>query len=310
MASYDILGHYAAEKQMKIITHYRKDVWRDRPVDCYADSVVRELEARGHEVTHKDINQEVDFKGHDLYLDLDNGRDQEGNFHYLQEKVSIPSAVWWIDSHGHPSLHKRLAKNYDTVFFAVWARRDLFVKHIDAHWLPNATDLKWFDGERYNLEPEFDFGFFGSRGGLDRADKLKEICAANEWTLDVRELGKSYRHRWPATAEAMAKCKFLFNRGQKHDGPNLRVLESMAMKKPLICDYDKFDATHRMFKMYEHYIPYEAYTFDGLEEACRWIIDNPNTAANIANSAYQEVKSNHLIGNRVDQILEVVCAKG
>jgi hypothetical protein len=43
---------------MKIIAHYRKDVWRDRPVDCYADSVVRELEARGHEVTHKDINQE------------------------------------------------------------------------------------------------------------------------------------------------------------------------------------------------------------------------------------------------------------
>ena len=293
---------------MKILAHYRKDIWRDKPVDCYADSVVRELNAKGHEVTHRNPKEEVNFKDFDLYLDIDNGRDQEGNFNYLTERIPIPSAVWWIDSHGHSTLHKRLAVNYDTVFFAVWARRDLFAKHPKAHWLPNATDFRWFCGEEHKVEPEFDFGFFGSKGGLDRTDKLKEICAEEGWTFDIREIGKPYRHKWPATAEAMAKCRILFNRGQKHDGPNLRVLESMAMKRPLICDYDPEDATHRMFKMCEHYIPYEAYTFDGLKEACEWAINNPDMVAGMAKAAYKEVKENHLISHRVVEMLEVLNA--
>lgn len=297
---------------MKIMVAHRTQHYKGKPTETYARSMVRTLRKLGHEVIEAPKGRlKVDeaYKSMDLLLDVDSGRDEQGKllWHAETERVPCKSALYLIDSHGYPSLHKRIARNYDNIFFAVWDKRDLFAKHPSAHWCPNFTDLKWFNGINYPLTGyENDFGFFGSKGGLDRADPMIEIAKANKWTYSVREVVRGGKHRWPATAEAMAACEFLFNRGQKHDSPNLRVIESMAMNRPLITDFDPRSGMNKLFESGTHYLGYEYFSYKGLEEAMRWCVDNPHKSKEMARRAYAEVKANHLVGNRIDQILEVV----
>lgn len=278
----------------------------------YSLSMVKALQNLGHEVIqvpkgrlpNEDIYDRVD-----LLLDIDCGRDKEGSlgWHCASEKVSCKSAVYFIDSHGHPSDHRRASKQYDHVFFAVYAKRDLFATHPSAHWSPNFTDLKWFNGEDYPLTGfEYDFGFFGSKGGLDRTKPLIEICNDQKWTHHVGQICPSGKHQWPGTARAMAACRNLFNKSQKHDGPNLRVMESMAMKRPLVMDNDSTSGMNRLFTPGVHYMPYEYFTYEGLEGSMKWMMENPKKSQIMAELAYKEVKEKHLVEHRIEQIMEVV----
>jgi len=188
----------------------------------------------------------------------------------------------------------------------VWARRDLFTGHASAHWLPNSTDLMWFDQSKYPLSnAQYNFGFFGSKKGLNRADPLKQLCEENSWSYDIRQVNGSYKHRWPYTAEAMGACRVLFNHGQKHD-LNLRIFESLAMNRPLINDVDRSSGIEQIIVSGTHYVPYQSYSYHGLIEAMTWVMNNPERAKEIALAGYHEIKKNHLVSNRVDQILEVI----
>lgn len=281
------------------------------PVETYARCVHRAFEAAGHEVVNVYGAQTVwcpqDF---DVYIELDNGRDAEGKLGFGQQftrsdiQLTIPKAVWFIDSHGQPDLHKSIAPYYDHVFFAVWDKRELFHEHKSAHWCPNATDPQFFY-PIYSGHP-FDFGFFGSKTGLDRADKMVEICLRRGWTYDVRQIGGGpFKHKWPRTCEAMNNCKVLFNHGQKHDAPNLRVLESMAVGRPLISDLEPRSGMGRLFLPNEHYLAYESYTQNGLEEQMEWALANLDRCHSMALHAQKLVLEHHLIKNRVKQMLEV-----
>lgn len=301
---------------MRIALAYRQDVRANKPVTCYASCVRDELELCGYQVVCAGENHDIphisqlDQNDFDFLLEIDNGRNLKGDLPFQQPEVrwSIPNAVWFIDSHGNPTLHKRLAGQWQHVFFAVWFRRDLFLKHPKAHWCPNATDLHWFNYKDQSLiEKQFDFGFFGSKGGLSRADKLKEVCEKNGWSYDIRQISKTGRHKWPMCSAAMAACHNLFNRSQKHDGPNQRVMESMAMRRPLLCDStDPGDGMAKLFVEGYHYVGYNGFTYEDLEEKCKWILDNPDEAERIAINGYNEVKQKHTIHNRVNQILDTV----
>ena len=272
----------------------------------------------GHQFPTIESFPNLDLADH--VLEIDSGRDKHGDFCYLipafkrrlpkglrgRDGPLPPTSVWFIDSHGQPTLHKRLSEHYDHVFYAVWARRSLFSSHKSVHWAPCATDLKWFNREDQSAVPvEYDFGFFGSKHGLYRADPLKHYCERRDWSFKICQINRPTRHMWPFTAEAMASCKFLFNCGQKHDGPNQRVLESMAMGRPLITEDDPQDGMSKIFKPWEHFIPYEAYTYEGLEGAMYYAKAFPRHTKEIAENAYEEVKENHTIGSRVDKMLEV-----
>lgn len=295
---------------MKILVAHNWSYWNSRPVETYARSMIRDLQYRDHEVfetVKATPKSDKMYKEIDLLLDIDCGRDANGNlnWHGQDKKPNVLSAVYFIDSHGYPSLHKRIAKNYDHVFFAVWDKRDLFAGHPSAHWCPNFTDLVWFDGADYPEEGTIDFGFFGSKGGLGRAKPLIEITSANGWTHDVRQVNRGERHRWPDTARAMSVCRNLFNKAQKHDGPNLRVFESMCINRPLICDQDQRSGLDKLFQPWVHYIPYN-YDYTNLEGAMKWCMNNSGDAKAIANAAYNEVKSKHLVKHRMDFMLEVI----
>jgi hypothetical protein len=306
-----------------IILSYARKTDETGELPTYDLSVFDALVNRGHNVMRIGENQEgyqkvseipsSEFKSYDLFLDLDCGKNKQGyqHFQYVDERAPIPSAVRFIDTHGHPSLHKRIARNYDHVFFAVWARRDAFVKHPSVHWCPNASDDKWFDFDMFPLEwfhPKVDFGFFGSKGGLSRANELVDICnkIPSNFSYDVREVGKTFKRRWPRTAQQMATCRYLFNHGQKHDGPNQRVIESMLMNRPLITDRDKTDGMVKLFQEGEHYLGYDSRS--QLFDQMRWLKSNEDLAKSMAFRAYRLVKEKHLVRHRVDQILEVCFA--
>jgi len=285
------------------------------PVESYARCVHRAFEALGHTVENVYGHNTVWCPQHfDIYIELDNGRDAEGNLGFGSQfdrsdiQLNIPTVVWFVDSHGHPELHKALASHYGHVFFAVWDKRDLFKGHKSAHWCPNATDPRFFYPTSWR--PQLDFGFFGSKPGLDRADKMIELCQKHGWTYDVRQIGGGgYKHKWPRTCEAMNNCKVLFNHGQKHDAPNLRVLESMAIGRPLISDLEPRSGMGRLFTPDEHYLAYESYTQNGLEEKMSYAMDNLECCHRMAANAQKLVLDHHLIKNRIAQMLEVFNVK-
>lgn len=304
---------------MKILVAHYGRMFDTAPIETYARSMIRALRERGHEVVESPKTPpqaKLVYKEVDLLIDIDCGRDEKGElrWHAEKEKPGCPSVVYFIDSHGHPELHRRIAPRYDHVFFAVWDKRDLFAKHPSAHWCPNFTDAMWFDKDRFTANIHFQFGFFGSKGGLDRANPMKEIANKNGWKVRVDQIRKDGRQRWPYTGQAMRECQFLFNHGQKHDGPNLRVMESMLIGRTLLNDVDDRSGMGKLFEPGVHYVPYGsfsngAYSYDGLEESMQWCIDNEVSARCIAGVAYNEVKAKHLVENRIDQILEVVRVK-
>lgn len=299
---------------MKILLAHRTDRYIHKPVESYSRSMVRVLREKGHDVIETDkkpLKNDDGYKNFDLLLDIDCGRDTEGRLDWHgndRKPPHIKSAVYFIDSHGYPELHAKLAKRYDHVFFAVWHRRDLFAGHQSAHWCPNFTDLKWFNGEKYPSAntATYDFGFFGSKGGLIRAKPLVQYANDRGWRHDVRQINAGHKHRWPDTAAAMANCRVLFNHQQKHDGPNLRVMESMAMLRPLICDRDPESGMDKLFEPWKHYVPYQSYTYEGLHQAMDWIMQFPKEREYIAQQAYGEVTRKHLVEHRIEQILEVI----
>jgi hypothetical protein len=304
-----------AVSSRNIVVNLIKFNYKDALVQTYSQSVVRELKALGHEVTEigpgTDWQHDFDFRGFDLVVDLDCGRNPNTgdlSFRFTNTPSPIPSVVWFIDSHGHPSLHHRLARNYDHVFFAVWSKRDLFASHRSAHWCPNATDSNWFNSSFQSPHPSYDFGFFGSKMGLVRATPMKEICTNHAWSCDVRQISTVNKHRWPHTANAMGNCKVLFNHGQKHDGPNLRVVESMAMGLPLISDQDASSGMDKLFTPWEHYYPYEYGSYVDLEHVMKLAMNDYVKSLNMGELAMQEVHAKHLIKHRVQQMMEVAFA--
>ena len=287
---------------------------RGNPVKTYSHSTHQALLDLGHSVTPMGEGHGIEGFQHllppaldkyDLFLDVDSGRNNDGELAFQTEKAPLPSAVRYIDTHGHPSLHKRLAKNYDHVFFAVWDKRDIFTHHPSVHWCPNASDAKYFYKdilpEVHDSRP-FDIGFFGTKGGIDRADVLGPMGERNKWKVDVREIGKN-GGRWPKTAEAMAHCKVLFNHGQKHDGPNQRVIESMLMERPLVNNRDPRDGMSELFTEGEHYLGYDSDS--ELANNIQWCLREPSLALSMARRAYTLAVAKHQVKHRVEQIMEV-----
>jgi hypothetical protein len=309
---------------MKIILGYRLPLDpKGKPLETYARSFHYYLKQAGHTVLpvgeghpFNDINTIGDvWKSFDLWIDIDNGRNTKGDlrFQYAYQdrtdKVRMPSAVRFIDSHGNPTLHHRAARAYDHIFFTVWDKRDLFANHSSAHWAPCASDERWF-GKTEVITHSYCVGFFGTRGGLERADDLIAVCKGRSSSFDVREIGRKSGIKWPETSIAMNQCQVLFNRGQKHDGPNQRVIESMLTGRPLISDRDERCGMSKLFVENEHYLAYSSPAELGI--VFDWALSEcgpENTLAlDMAERARLLVKEKHLIQHRVAQVLEV-CQK-
>ena len=297
--------------RMKILFAYYKSYYNNEEVPTYGTCMVRELRALGHDVIEsgKERFDDLDkYKRFDLLIDLDSGRNVKGEYewHLANGPVPIPSVAYLIDTHGKPDIHARVAARADHVFFAPWVKRDVFSDHESSHWAPCATDLTYFNLGQRAEEPSFNFGFFGSKGGLSRADAMIEICKKHSFTYDVRQIAGQYKQAWPMTGIAMGRCEALWNHGQKHDDPNQRVMESMAVGRVLITPTDLRSGLGHLMEPWQDYIPYTPYSCEGLERAMLFVGKKPEACAKIAENAYNKVAANHLIKHRVKQVMEVI----
>lgn len=298
---------------MKILFAYYRYYSANKQIPTYGMCMVRELRALGHDVIEIDKKRFDDvekYKRFDLLIDLDSGRNTKGEYdwHLAAGPVPIPSVAYFIDTHGKAEIHAMVAARVDHVFFAPWVKRDVFSDHESAHWAPCATDFTYFNlGQRVD-EPKYNFGFFGSKGGLGRADPMIEICKKHGFTYDVRQIASQYKVAWPHTGEAMGNCEALFNHGQKHDDPNQRVMESIAVGRVLITPSDIRSGIGHLFEPWQDYIPYTPYSCEGLERAMLFVGRKPEACEKIAQNAYNKVARNHLIKHRIKQIMEVIDA--
>ena len=80
------------------------------------------------------------------------------------------------------------------------------------------------------------------------------------------------------------------------------------MKRPLVCDNDPTSGMDQLFTPGVHYAAYESYTYNGLEDAMRFVMEQPQKAAIMAELAYERVLKSHLVEHRIEQIMEVVSA--
>ena len=55
-----------------------------------------------------------------------------------------------------------------------------------------------------------------------------------------------------------------------------------------------------------HYIGYEGYLYTDLEEKCKWVLDHPKEAEQIAKQAFEEVCQKHTIDARMNLLMEIV----
>lgn len=297
-----IVGHSYFVGNKRVETYYHSMVRAFNEAGCVA------VDHTPGKITKEDVNWA------DIILEVDCGRTRQGYQSFLGRDLFEPfrntsktlRAVYFIDSHGQPSLHKRLSPQYDIVFYAVHDKRSLFQNHSNAVWLPNFTDATWFNPRLLDKEPSYDFGFYGSKHGLARANPLIDICRKRNWSCDVRQISNQFKHRWPQTAEAMLNCRVLFNHGQKHDGPNLRVVESMACKRPLITDVDPRSGMNRLFTEGVDYIGYESLTYKGLENAMEQLMESPELRSTVATNGYNNVTQKHLVEHRVRTIIETI----
>lgn len=296
---------------MKIALAFRQDI-RKTPVECYPRSFLRILQEKGHSVISCGEGHEIEFLGDlkekefDCIIEIENGRNKSGEVLFQQSKVNwrIPSAVWLIDSHSRANLHRHISSSYSHVFFAPWIMRDIYKEHNSAHWCPNSTDLKWFNKEKIT-SPQYDFVFVGSKMGLPRADNLKRICQKRQWSCWIGEVSRAGKHKWPFCAQKMREGMIGYNWSQRQDAPNQRVLETMAVGIPLLQDICPLSGMDMLFREGKHYIGYRR-DWSDLENKMEWAMRNSNKCKEIADNAYLEVKANHTIENRVNQILEVL----
>lgn len=298
---------------MRIALAFKQDIRKDVPVECYARSFLRVLQEKGHTVTTVGEGHNVPFLGElsqkdfDLLIEIENGRNRKGELLFQQSKANwiIPSVLWAIDPHGQPGIHQHVAPYYKYVFYAPWIKRDLYTDHQNAYWLPNCTDLKWFNRSSFgHIKPQFDFGFHSSRLGLARASKLIEICKKHGWSYDVREVTKAGRQRWPSYSEALRGCFNGYNFSQRQDFPNQRVFETMAMGVPLLCDISSL-GDQSIFVPSEDFVGYSRDLSD-LEGKMCWMMENKKQTEVIAERAYLKVKQGHLIEHRVDEMLSKI----
>ncbi|GAH03311.1 unnamed protein product, partial [marine sediment metagenome] len=276
--------------KMQILLAYYRFYTNHDQIATYGMCMARELRALGHDVVEVDkkrFDKLEKYKRFDLLIDLDSGRNQKGEYdwHLTAGPVPIPSVAYFIDTHGKPEIHARVAARADHVFFAPWVKRDVFSDHDSAHFAPCATDLEYFNLSQRS-DPKFNFGFFGSKGGLDRTAPMIAQCQKHNFTYDVRQIAGQYKNSWPMTGIAMGRCEALFNHGQKHDDPNQRVMESMAIGRVLITPNDLRSGMGHLFEPWQDYIPYTPYSCDGLERAMLFVARKPEACAKIAENAY------------------------
>lgn len=266
-----------------------------------ADSVVKYLRRdHGYEVllvgpghgeeTLLGLRQEVRDRAR-FFLELDAVSGVLHHAHGL-ERLTCPKLAWFVDSHKKPHFHHSIAREFDLVFFTMWAWSGLFGER--GRWLPVHYDPEWI-GPR-PIEPEVDVGFVGSRPH-ERSGALQEIARRHGLTL-LLETTTGPREK-ELTADLYARCRVVFNQHVAND-LNFRMVEALACRRLLVTDAQR-NGQYELFRDREHLVYYK--DDRDLEAVLLHYLRRPDERERIAAAGHDLVSCHHTTPARVAELV-------
>ena len=206
------------------------------------------------------------------------------------DKLKIPTAAYFIDTHIHLDAHVEAAMRFDMVFLAQRAYIPRFhergVKNV--HWLPLACDPQ-IHGKR-GLAKTHDVGFVGTLADKRRLRLLTRLAEKVEIKFDrlfLREM-----------ADHLERSRIVFNNAIKND-LNMRVFEAMCSGSLLLTD--GADGLADFFTDRRHLVIYDD---DNFADLAVYYLKNEPEREKIAEAGRLEALKEHTYERRVETLID------
>lgn len=165
----------------------------------------------------------------------------------------------------------------------------------DDVWLPYAVDNHWFYPEE--LEMKYDACIIGLQY-QQRTDLVNRLRSKGKKVFyENGVVFNEYRTTYNSSKVALSWSSL-------QDTP-VRVYEMMGMKRPLVAN--RTPDLMRLFKDGVHFLGFD--NLDEAEQQVNYLLEHPEYADEMANTAYNEVMAKHTWKHRIDEMLELIYGK-
>jgi len=242
------------------------------------------------------IAQELPDKP-DLFLYVDSGA--AWYFPRGLTHMDCATACYLIDVHVGSAVRLKQAMFFDYVFTAQRDFVDVLrhAGHPHVYWLPLACapDIH----VKHEVQKRFDIGFVGATGGqYARRTRLLERLGRR---YSVNDYHRSYT---PAEmARAYSESRIVFNCSLR-DEVNMRLFEGLATGSLMLTDRIG-NGLSQLVTDREHVLMYDD---DQLLDIVDELLRDPVQRDRVARQGYEHVRAHHTYAQRVDTLLNTVCA--
>lgn len=208
------------------------------------------------------------------------------------DRLKIPRAAYFIDTHIHLDAHVEVARRFDIVFLAQRAYIPVFhergVKNV--HWLPLGCDPE-IHGKR-GLAKTHDVGFVGTLADKRRMRLLTRLAERVELKFDRLFLREMTDH--------LERSRIVFNNAIKND-LNMRVFEAMCSGSLLLTD--NADGLTDFFTDRKHLVIYDS---ENAAELAVYYLRHEAQRETIAETGRLEALRAHTYARRVETLVEKI----
>ena len=212
------------------------------------------------------------------------------------EKLNIPKAAYFIDSHINLKTHLKLATLFDVVFLAQREYIESLTKHgiQNVYWLPLACDPEIHS--RCEVPKEFEIGFAGSITDSRAHERRKFLLdsLSSEFDVNVRRV---FLHEM---AEHFSSGKIVFNNAIKND-LNMRVFEALCSGSMLLTD--DAEGLADFFRDGKELV---VYNDENIVERARYYLRHDEEREEIAKAGREKVLAAHTYDYRMEQIIKTM----
>jgi glycosyltransferase involved in cell wall biosynthesis len=254
-------------------------------------------EAKPHDISTPDFTVDIEYMlerlpgamDHDFFLWIETGL---GLAPENLDRLSIPKAVYLIDTRLNLPLHIEMAKSFDVAFLAQRAYISDFnkcgIKNV--YWLPLACDPEIHG--RLPVQKEYDVGFVGSVTDERRIELLRSLSK----TISVR-----YKRAFlQEMTEHFCRSRIVFNSAIRKD-LNMRVFEAMCSGSMLLTDHA--DGLDDFFQDRKHLV---VYNDDNLADVAEHYLRRDAEREQVARAGRLEVLAKHTYDHRAEEIIRVM----
>jgi len=250
-------------------------------------------------------SDEIQNQKPDLILCVDDGSFQK--IYHSKKSKNIPKAIWISDTHqcdkSWINMRIEMAKHFDHVFVCQKDAVDIFryaLKHDRIGWLPHALYERDFHYQY--IEKICDVGAVSYMNSKREVlyPKLKEkfnfVNKNSIWGLQATKF--------------INQCKIGFNLTLSNDIINMRTMETLGCKVPLLqnrCDINTDNNDNGLFDLFQDGV--DLFTFANYEEAIEkvdWILNHYDEAMKVAINGWAKVLDRHTYTNRLRTIIKIM----